>query len=58
MNPHITIVTLGVEDLQCSIEFYQNGLGFPRMDDSDSIAFFKMTGIILGLYPRADRSPP
>ena len=58
MNPHITIVTLGVEDLQRSIEFYQNGLGFPRMDDSDSIAFFKMTGIILGLYPRADRSPP
>ena len=52
MNPHITIVTLGVEDLQRSIEFYQNGLGFPRMDDSDSIAFFKMTGIILGLYPR------
>ena len=58
MNPHITIVTLGVEDLQRSIEFYQNGLGFPRMDDSDSIAFFKMTGIILGLYPRVDRSPP
>ncbi len=52
MKPHITIVTLGVEDLQRAIDFYQNGLGFPRMDDSDSIAFFKMEGIILGLYPR------
>ena len=52
MKPHITIVTLGVKDLQRSVDFYQNRLGFPRMDDSDSIAFFKMDGIILGLYPR------
>lgn len=52
MKPHITIVTLGVEDLQRSVDFYQNGLGFPLMGDSDSIAFFKMEGIIFGLYPR------
>ncbi len=54
MKPHITIVTLGVEDLQRAIEFYRNGLGFPLMDegDTDSIAFFKLEGIILGLYPR------
>ena len=52
MKPHITIVTLGVEDLQRSVDFYQNGLGFPLMGDSDSIAFFKMEEIILGLYPR------
>ena len=52
MKPHITIITLGVEDLQRSVDFYQNGLGFPIMGDSDSIAFFKMEGIILALYPR------
>ena len=52
MKPHITIVTLGVEDLQRSVDFYQDGLGFPLMGDSDSIAFFKMEGIIFGLYPR------
>jgi len=54
MKPHITIITLGVEDLQRAIEFYHNGLGFPLMDegDTDSIAFFKLEGIILGLYPR------
>ena len=52
MKPHITIITLGVEDLQHSVDFYQNGLGFPIMGDSDSIAFFKMEGIILALYPR------
>lgn len=54
MKPHITIVTLGVEDLQRAIEFYHNGLGFPLMDegDTESIAFFKLEGIIFGLYPR------
>lgn len=52
MKPHITIITLGVADLQRAIDFYQNGLGLPRTDESKSIAFFEMTGIILALYPR------
>lgn len=54
MKPHITIITLGVEDLRRAIEFYHNGLGFPLLDegDSESIAFFKLDSIILGLYPR------
>ena len=52
MKPHITIITLGVEDLQRSIDFYQKGLGLPRKDESDSIAFFEMDGTMLALYPR------
>ena len=52
MKPHITIVTLGVENLQRSIAFYEDGLGFPRMNDSEDIAFFKLEGILFGLYPR------
>jgi len=52
MKPHITIITLGVEDLQRAVDFYHKGLGFPLMDDSESIAFFKLDGIILGLYLR------
>ena len=52
MKPHITIITLGVENLQRAIDFYQKGLGLPRKDESESIAFFEMTGTILVLYPR------
>ena len=52
MKPHITIVILGVENLQRSIAFYEDGLGFPRMNDSEDIAFFKLEGILFGLYPR------
>jgi uncharacterized protein len=29
MKPRITIVTIGVDDLQRALEFYCNGLGFP-----------------------------
>lgn len=52
MKPHITIITLGVKDLQRAIDFYEKGLGLPRRDESKNIAFFDMTGTILALYPK------
>ena len=52
MKPHITIITLGVADLQRAINFYEKGLGLPRKNESDSIAFFDMSGTMLALYPR------
>jgi len=54
MNPKISLVTLGVEDINESIRFYRDGLGFPmqeREDDSD-VAFFELEGTWLSLYPR------
>lgn len=54
MDPKITLVTLGVDDLVTSIEFYRDGLGFPLQDreqDSD-VAFFTLEGTWLSLYPR------
>ncbi|WP_267639624.1 VOC family protein [Haloarchaeobius amylolyticus] len=53
MDPRITVVTLGVDDLDAAIEFYRDGLGLPLRDrepDSD-IAFFTLTGTWLALYP-------
>ena len=52
MKPHITIITLGVEDLQRAINFYEKGLSLPRKNESKSIAFFDMSGTMLALYPR------
>ncbi len=28
MNPHITLLTLGVDDLERAVAFYRDGLGF------------------------------
>jgi len=52
MKPRISMVTLGVRSLADSIEFYENGLGFPRMDSPPDVAFFTLNGTWLGLYGR------
>jgi catechol 2,3-dioxygenase-like lactoylglutathione lyase family enzyme len=52
MEPRISFVTLGVSDLQRSLSFYRDGLGFPLSSASkDDIAFFKTGGTVLALYP-------
>jgi hypothetical protein len=48
----MSMITLGVDDLQRAIDFYEHGLGFPRRGDNDSVAFFELNGTWLGLYDR------
>lgn len=52
MQPRMSMITLGVSDLQKSILFYEKGLGFPKMDSPPSVAFFTLNGTWLALYPR------
>jgi catechol 2,3-dioxygenase-like lactoylglutathione lyase family enzyme len=52
MKPRISMITLGVKDLQRSVNFYQHGLGFPKMDSPPEVAFFTLNGSWLGLYGR------
>ena len=52
MKPRISMITLGVRDLKRAVEFYEHGLGFPRMDSPPEVAFFTLNGTWLGLYGR------
>lgn len=52
MKPRISMITLGVSDLKASIEFYHEGLKFPKMESSSDVAFFTLNGSWLGLYKR------
>lgn len=54
MDKRISMITLGVSDLNRSIEFYEQGLGFPRMDSPPTVAFFTLNGTWLGLYGHDD----
>lgn len=53
MKPKISIITLGVDDLDRATRFYADGLGLPRYEFEDSnISFFSLEGTWLALYPR------
>lgn len=52
MKPRISMITLGVKDLEAAVRFYEQGLGLPRMDSPPEVAFFTLTGSWLGLYSR------
>lgn len=52
MQQRLSVVTLGVEDLARSREFYETGLGFRPGAVLDNVAFYQIGGMVLALYPR------
>ncbi len=52
MKPRISMITIGVKDLEKSVKFYKEGLGFPKMESPPEVAFFTLNGSWLGLYDR------
>jgi len=61
MKARITMLTLGVDDLERSLEFYRDGLGLPteglvgREFEHGAVAFFDLHGgLKLALYGRAN----
>jgi catechol 2,3-dioxygenase-like lactoylglutathione lyase family enzyme len=59
MKPRITLITLGVDDLEKSLAFYRDGLGFPTEGivgtefERGAVAFFDVQpGLMLALWPR------
>lgn len=52
MQPRISLITLGVDDLDRSLRFYRDGLGFPTTWTVDKgVIFFKTAYTVLALYP-------
>ena len=59
MKPRITLLTLGVDDLEKSLVFYRDGLGLPTEGivgtefEYGTVAFFDLqNGVKLTLWPR------
>jgi hypothetical protein len=52
MEPRISLVTLGVADLERAVRFYRDGLGLPQRPSPPEVAFFALRGVWLGLYER------
>ncbi|MBX3069423.1 MAG: VOC family protein [Thermomicrobiales bacterium] len=59
MRPHISVLTIGVEDLERSLLFYRDGLGLPASDiqgddlEFGAVVFIELqSGLALALWPR------
>jgi uncharacterized glyoxalase superfamily protein PhnB len=59
MQPYITLVTLGVDDLEKSLRFYRDGLGFAtdgivgQQFEYGAVVFIQLqAGLRLALWPR------
>lgn len=60
MQARVTVLTLGVADLDRAVRFYRDGLGFPtdgiigREFENGAVAFFDLQpGLKLAVWPRA-----
>jgi uncharacterized protein len=51
MEQRLSVVTLGVADLERSRQFYE-ALGWRRGNNSEEVVFFQINGSILSLFPR------
>jgi catechol 2,3-dioxygenase-like lactoylglutathione lyase family enzyme len=52
MDARISLVTLGVRNLERSIAFYRDGLRWPLSSaSSGDVAFFRTGGTVLALFP-------
>lgn len=61
MKPRITVLTLGVDDLERALKFYRDGLGFPTEGivgtefEHGAVAFFDLEGgLRLAVWQRKD----
>lgn len=59
MRPRVTLITLGVDDLETAVRFYRDGLGFDtegivgQQFEHGAVAFFQLqAGLKLALWPR------
>jgi hypothetical protein len=52
MDQRVSLITLGVDDLARSRDFFEQGLGWTPTGDYDDVAFYQLPGIAFGLFSR------
>lgn len=60
MKPRVSVITIGVDDLETAVKFYRDGLGWPTEGiigtefEYGAVAFFDLQhGVKFALYPRS-----
>ena len=53
MQQQVSVITLGIADLERSRRFYVDGFGWTPVFENEEIAFYQMNGFVLGTWLRA-----
>ncbi len=53
MQQQISVITLGVNDLSASRQFYVAGFGWSPTFENDEIIFYQMNGFVLGTFRKS-----
>lgn len=51
LNQSVSFITLGVKNLDTMRKFYKDVFGWSVMKDDEGIVFFRLNGLVLGLFP-------
>ena len=54
MEQRLSMITLGVADLDRAVAFYEDVVGWKAVPGPSEIAFFDLGGLVFSLYPRAE----
>ncbi len=54
MQPRISLITLGVSDLERATTFYRDVVGWELADSTPMISFFDLGGVVFSLYPHTE----
>ena len=52
MDQRVSLITLGVADLERARRFYEDGLGWRRSNTDAGVVFFQLPGMVLALWSR------
>ncbi len=50
MQQQVSVITLGIADLDRSMRFYRDGFGWTPVFTNEEIAFYQMNGFVLGTW--------
>ncbi|MCB0950275.1 MAG: VOC family protein [Mycobacterium sp.] len=54
MEQRVSLITLGVDDLDKARSFYEQGLGWVPSEAPDGVVFYQLPGIAFALFGRAE----
>ncbi|MFW5956369.1 MAG: VOC family protein [Halorhabdus sp.] len=56
MEPRLTVLTLGVEDVDRTVAFYRDGLDLPVLEEIGEFVCFELNGFALAVYPKDEHA--